>query len=103
MSQSVSASVRYLKPEWRGRAERPRISSRDTRRANTEFYDVEVIDARPLRGELDLDTTGFLLTATPTRVTDFRDEAEVRRTYYPEVKRLLRERTGADHVAVRRA
>jgi hypothetical protein len=100
MAQSVSASIRYLKPEWRDRTELPRIGSRETRRANTEFYDVDIVDARSLGAELDLDTTGFLLTSHPTRVADFRNDAEVRATYYPEVKGLLRKLTGADEVAV---
>ena len=79
MSESVAARVRYLNPDWRGRSERPRVSSRDTRRANTRFYQVQIEDARPLqeRGELDLDTNGFVLVPHRTRVKDFRDPAQI--------------------------
>ncbi len=102
MASSVGASIRYLNPEWRDRDERPRISSRETRRANTRFYDVEIEDARPMleRGELGLDTTGFVLVPHRTRVKDFRNADEVSLSYYPEVVRLIQELTGADEVAI---
>ncbi len=99
---SVSASVRYLNPEWRGRDTRPRITSRDTRRANTRFYDVQIENARPMheRGELALDTNGFVLAQHHTAVRDFGDTAEVSGTYYPEVKALIQKMNGADDVVV---
>ena len=102
MASSVGARIRYLNPEWRDRDERPRVSSRETRRANTRFYDVEIEDARPMleRGELDLDTTGFVLVPHRTRVRDFRNADEVSQSYYPEVVRLIKELTGADEVAI---
>ncbi len=102
MLESVKANIRYLSPEWRGRSELPNISSRDTRRANTQFYDVEIANARPLqeRGELSLDTFGFVLAPHRTRVADFHDPAEVTQTYYAEVKALIGALTQADDVAV---
>lgn len=100
--ETVSAKVRYLNPDWKGRSERPRISTRDQRRANTAFHDVVIEDARPLqaRGELGLDRNGFVLLSHPSRVRDFGDAAEVERTYYPEVKALIRDLTGASDVAI---
>ncbi len=102
MASSVGASIRYVNPEWRDRDERPRISSRETRRANTRFYDVEIEDARPMleRGELGLDTTGFVLVPHRTRVRDFRNAGEVSLSYYPEITRLIKGLTGADDVAI---
>ncbi len=99
---SVSARLRYLNPDWRGRTEIPRIDSRDSRRSNTRFYDVQIVDARPLqaRGELGLDTNGFVLVPHETQVRDFGDAAEINRTYYPEVKALIRLLTEADDVAI---
>ena len=85
MLERVNANVRYLNPEWRGRAEVPRIWSKETRRAYTSFHTVEVTSARPLaeRGELDLDRHGFALIPHSSRVRNFRDDAEVKRVYYP--------------------
>lgn len=95
--QSVKASVRYLKPEWKGRDERPRIGSRESRRANTEFHDVEIYDARPRQtnDELGLDTSGFVLVQHQSAVSDFRDNALVREVYWREWEKRLLELSGA--------
>lgn len=100
MLERVKANVRYLNPEWRGRAEVPRIWSKETRRAYTSFHTVEVSSARPLaeRGELDLDRHGFALVPHSSRVRNFRDDGEVRRVYYPEIEALIRRLTQPAHV-----
>ena len=61
---------------------------------------VTVRDARPLAAELSLDREGFALVGHETAVTDFEDEAEVERVYYPEMERLVKEATGASRVLV---
>ena len=63
MTQSVTAEVRYLNPEWKSREDRPFIYSKETRRQNTTRHAVEITDARVLQeaGELDLDVNGFVL------------------------------------------
>jgi len=100
----LSAQVRYLKPRWkdiwRETAERPKVGSRERRRENTDFYEVEITDARPANaaGELHLDTNGFILLKHRSAVTDFHDSDEVKRVYYPEMCELVRRETGADLV-----
>lgn len=47
-----------------------------------------------------LNTRGFELRQQPTQVTDFRDDAEVQRVYYPEIERLVKEATNASRVIV---
>ena len=100
--ESVNARIRYLSPDWRGRRERPRISTREQRRSNTRFYDVEIEDARPLlqRGELSLEGCGFVLLPHASEVRNFRDDAEIARVYYPEIRKLLLELTGAQHTPI---
>ena len=97
---TVRAKVRYLKPEWKGRAERPEIGSRETRRANTDLYDVEIHDARPLHeaGALRLEPNGFCLVEHESAVRDFRDADEVSRVYYAEWEAPLLEMSGAEQV-----
>ena len=73
---SVSAEVRYLNPEWKGRAEAPRIGDRTSRRANTAKRAVSIDDARGLY------TSGFVLARHESAVRDFHDPAQVRDTYY---------------------
>jgi hypothetical protein len=96
----VRAKVRYLNSKWRDSEELARIGDRDSRRANTTPTDVDIFDVRPqnARGELDLDTNGFRLSELHSAVTDFRDDEEVKSTYYSEVQSLVKELAGADHV-----
>ncbi len=98
MQASVHAEVRYLNPEWKGRTDSPRIGDRTSRRANTSKRAVAIDDARGL--DLGLDTSGFVLTRHESEVRDFRDEAQVRDTYYREVGNVVRDMTGADAVFV---
>ena len=48
---------------------------------------IDVKDARPLlaRGELSLDTTGFVLLEHKSECKNFRDKAMVRRVYFESV------------------
>jgi hypothetical protein len=50
--------------------------------------------------DLSLDMQGFELTRQETAVRDFYDQEEVKRVYYPEVERLLKEATGAEKVVI---
>jgi len=47
-----------------------------------------------------LEQNGFRLVRHETQVKDFYDEDEIRRFYYPEMERLVREETGASRVVV---
>src|SRR5215813_13555258 len=65
-----------------------------------ESHAVPIHDGRPIADRLSLDEQGFTLVKHRSAVTDFYDEAEVRRVYYPEAQRLLAEVTGAFKVVV---
>ena len=99
---SVVADMNYLAPM----AERPRNYTFDPPpgipRSNTEHeaHAVAIRDARPLAGTVSLDANGFALLQHQSAVKDFFDDEEVRRVYYPEVERLVREATGADRVHI---
>jgi len=62
--------------------------------------EVPIEDARGREAEFTLDRNGFALVKAPTAVADFYDEEEIKRVYYPEVERLLRDRLGARRVFV---
>lgn len=96
----MKARVRYLRPEWKHRSERPQIGSRESRRANTAFYEVEIEDARCLEGAdaLSLERNGLSLVSHASAVRDFRDDALVREVYYTEWSERLRDLTGATRV-----
>ena len=68
------------------------------RTGRTVKHEVPVIDGRAIAGQLSLDVQGFLLAPHASVVRNFYDEGEVKRVYYPEMERLVREITGAARV-----
>jgi hypothetical protein len=63
-----------------------------------EPHAVEILDGR---GEgFSLERNGFELVEHPTSVKSFFDAEEISAVYYPEVERLIRERSGASRVVV---
>ncbi len=99
---SVVADMNYLAPM----TERPRNYTFDPPRGvprsnvENEVRAVAIHDARPVAGSVSLDANGFALVEHRSAVRDFFDDEEVRRVYYPEVERLVREATGADRVHI---
>ena len=96
----LSAKVRYLHSRFRSSKERAEIGSRETRRANTTFHDVRILDARPRAraDELNLDTTGFILINFDTNFSDFRNTDKIAREFYSLVSEKIQALTGAIHV-----
>jgi hypothetical protein len=60
--------------------------------------EVTIEDARGREAEFTLNRNGFRLIRAPTAVADFYDSDEIKRVYYPEVERLLRDTLGASRV-----
>ena len=93
----------FINDEWRQRRELPRIYSKQSRLTNTSMRDIEIFDARPRQaaGELDLDTSGFVLVDYPANIDDFDDKSAVRGRYFPHMRDLMLTMTGArDALAV---
>ena len=63
-------------------------------------HDVTIEDARGRESEFTLDRNGFALVKAPTGVADFYSPEEIKRVYYPEVERLVRDKLGASRVFV---
>jgi len=66
----------------------------------TERRTVPIHDVRPGADGLSLDREGFVLLPQGTAVTDFYDDDQVKRVYYPEVEALLRRAVGASRVVI---
>jgi len=100
--QDTMADLHYLIPS----AERPRTFTYDppagTPRSNASYaaHHVRIADLRPDAQSFTLDRQGFALIAQRSAVSDFYDEDELRRVYYPEAEKLLRDVTGASRVFV---
>lgn len=65
-----------------------------------EWRPVEIHDGRPLAAGFSLDVHGFEFRAHRTAVRDFFDADELKRVYYPEVERLIKDVSGAARVVV---
>jgi len=61
---------------------------------------VPIRSARDPAPDLSLDKQGFQIVLQDSAVGDFYDQDEVKRVYYPEVERLLKQTTGADRVVI---
>ena len=94
---SVESQVSFINEEWRERDEIPYIYDRRSRLENTTRRDVTIHNARPRdeAGELSLDGSGFILERHATAVTDFRDKQSIADVYFPEMRALILEQTGA--------
>ena len=98
----VTADMNYLVPM----TERPRNYTFEPpagvprTNAEHEAHAVKIRDARPIADHVSLDANGFALLQHRSAVKDFFDDEEVRRVYYPEVERLVREATGAHRVHI---
>ena len=93
----VATKVRYINAEWKDREETPRIGSKESRRANTAYQNINVYDARSriADGEIGLEKTGFTLSENQTACPNFRDENAIKEIYLPEMQALIRKLTGA--------
>jgi hypothetical protein len=98
----IQAEMNYLAPMLA----RPRNYTFDppdgVARTNVvnETHRVAIHDLRAVANTVTLDANGFALVKHPTAVRDFFDDEEVKRVYYPEVERVLKQVTGADRVYI---
>ena len=98
----IEASLNYIEPT----SEKPVYYAYEppagTPRLTGKFvaHNVPIRNAREVVRDLSLDKQGFQLTHQETAVRDFYDQEEVKRTYYPEIERLLKDATGAEKVVV---
>ena len=101
-SRTVEAAMNYL--VWDGVKPVNATGGPDgLMRQTTGRYQKHVVaiqDGRPLRDTFKLDVGGFELADHPTKMRDFFDADELREVYYPEVSRLIAERSGAARVHV---
>ena len=98
----VTAALNFIKPS----AEKPLSyeyeppSGVPRTNAAYEARTVAIRNMRPIAGQLSLEREGVRLVHAPSEVEDFYDERQIRKHYYPEAERLLRELTGASRVVI---
>jgi hypothetical protein len=72
----------------------------DRRAGVYQEHDIVIHNGRPDADRYSLDRDGFLFLRSDTAMKDFYDDAEVRRVYYPEMDRLVKQVTGSSKVIV---
>ena len=71
------------------------------RRRSTGAQDAKKVTIENGRtADLSLDRNGFVLVRHPTAMRDFFDAEELKRVYYPEIERLVRELSGASRTVM---
>ncbi len=99
---SVEAALNYLVDT----GEKPRVfvapigTGEHQRTGTYADFSAAIKNGRKLTPPPSLDREGFALTRHATAVRDFYDEDEVKSVYYPEMGRLVKAATGAEHVLV---
>lgn len=66
----------------------------------TEDHTVPIADMRPIADSFSVDREGFALLDHKSAVTDFYDDEAVKKTYYQEVKTLLRQEFGPSRIVI---
>ncbi|MGH7048113.1 MAG: CmcJ/NvfI family oxidoreductase, partial [Stellaceae bacterium] len=78
----------------------PGASDRRTGGGASEQHRITIRNGRLRTAEFALEKNGFRFVHHDTRVTDFYDEDEIRRVYYPEMEALIKAEAGARRVVV---
>jgi hypothetical protein len=75
--------------------------SLDVRTGGTvEPHQMKIHNGRQQTKDFTLDRNGFHFVPHPTKVTDFFNEDEIKRVYYPEMEALVKAESGAKRVVV---
>lgn len=65
-----------------------------------KLYETTMHNGRQLQPPATLDSMGFTLADCPTSVKDFRDDSEVEKVYYEELRTLVKNVSGASRVLI---
>ncbi|MFI4935998.1 MAG: CmcJ/NvfI family oxidoreductase [Caulobacterales bacterium] len=101
-TQAVSAAINYaVRTELKPVSETGGLHGLVRKTTGTYAQHVmRIEDGRRSGQTFALDVNGFELASHPTRMVDFFDAEELRAVYFPEVERLIAERSGARRVHV---
>ncbi|KAL1891690.1 hypothetical protein Sste5346_007439 [Sporothrix stenoceras] len=97
----VQTTLNYYKPNADGSP--PHTTYYD--RPETYYREVEphaaiIHDVSGDEAKYTLDGNGFQFVDRPVTETEFRDDAQIRASYYPETEKLLKDVTGASRVLI---
>jgi hypothetical protein len=94
----VEAKLNFAHPDSETRLLDETDRSKSVRRF--EPHKVRIHDARPIERSFSIERNGFELLQRSTAVTNFSNIEQLKNVYYPEIERLIKERTGAERVLI---
>jgi hypothetical protein len=107
---TFSATIQYLERNDLYKVEKPYQTTFDTSALggptdNLKFVEktIEIHDAQNIRGNFSIDRNGFEFHRWPTELSlqEFGSDEDVRKTYYPEIERYVRQaRSGCAHIHI---
>lgn len=78
----------------------PKSDEGTVRRGGLDHRNVLIASGRDIAATFTLDREGFAFIDGASAVTNFEDSNEVERVYYPEIKRIVAQATGAEEVEI---
>jgi len=78
----------------------PKDDQGATRRGGLDLREVLIASGRDAASSFSIDKEGFAFLNAPSAVTDFEGSAEVERVYYPEIRKIVADATGAAEVEI---
>jgi hypothetical protein len=78
----------------------PKNDEGTVRRGGLDLRKVLIASGRDIAPTLSIEREGFAFMKSTSAVTDFHDSAEVERTYYPEIQKIVSDATGASEVEI---
>jgi len=99
---AVQSTLNYIIPDGEKPVTMSNLPGEVRVTSNTGKYQAHRVTIRNgrLATGFSLEKQGFIFVKHETKVKDFYDDAEVKRVYYPEIERLVRQATGAARVLV---
>lgn len=78
----------------------PKNDEGTVRRGGLDLREVLVASGRDIAGAFSLDNEGFAFRKHQSGVVNFEDDDEVERVYYPEIREIVAEATGASEIEI---
>ena len=70
------------------------------RRGGLDHREVLIASGRDIAATFSIDHEGFAFVTGKSAVANFEDEAEIERVYYPEIRKIVADATGASEVEI---
>ncbi|MGJ3259136.1 MAG: CmcJ/NvfI family oxidoreductase [Rhodospirillales bacterium] len=78
----------------------PRNDESTVRRGGLDYREVLIASGRDIAATFSIDREGFAFVTGKSAVRNFEDDGEIEQVYYPEIKKIVADATGASEVEI---